>query len=62
MGFPEEHDSAVKDMNLTAAQCTEIQHATQTTVQRLVEGLIAAGKYDWQVRAGQGAQRSVGVM
>lgn len=48
VGFPEEHDGAVAAMNLSAADVADIEYATQATFQRLLDALVAAGKYNWQ--------------
>ena len=47
-GIPNEHPGLPPATNLTDAEIAEIRFATQTTGQRLVVALVAAGKYSWQ--------------
>jgi hypothetical protein len=52
-GLPAEHQNAPINMNLTAQEVTDIQYATQLTNQRLIDALVAAGKYNWQAFSAQ---------
>jgi len=48
MGIPVEHDNAPANMNLSASEVAEIQFATQSVSQRLIDQVIKLGKYNWQ--------------
>jgi len=52
-GLPAEHDEAIKNMNITPTEVTDIQFSTQTASQLLITSLIKAKKYLWQAFAAQ---------
>ncbi len=54
---PAEHPEAPANCNLTQQQVADLQYATQLTNARLIDALVAAGKYNWQA---WGAQDGVG--
>lgn len=52
-GLPAEHEHAPVNMNLSAQEVVDIQVATQLTQARLIDTLVAAGKYNWQAFGSQ---------
>lgn len=52
-GLPAEHTHAPANMNLSAQEVADIQVATQLTQARLIDALVAAGKYNWQAFGSQ---------
>ena len=57
-GLGEEHPQAQVAMNLSAPEVADIRNATQAAWQKMFDKLHAAGKYNWQVRAGKGRPRA----
>lgn len=56
-GVPAEHGEVQKNCNMTDQELATLQYNTQLTNARLIDQLIAAGKYNWQAF---GAQDGVG--
>mmetsp|Transcript_31425 Transcript_31425/g.82421 ORF Transcript_31425/g.82421 Transcript_31425/m.82421 type:complete len:456 (-) Transcript_31425:265-1632(-) len=51
-GLPEEHAQAIARTKLTPDQVASLKLATAQTHEKLVEALVAAGKYNWQAFGG----------
>lgn len=47
-GFPAEHSKGPANIKMNASDLAELQYATQAAHARLVDALVAAGKYNWQ--------------
>ena len=63
VGFPAEHEKGPANIKMNDTDLADLQFATLQTSARLIETLVAAGKYNWQVRvarvpaARRGSQR-----
>ena len=51
-GLGEEHDGAITNMKLSQQEVYDIRNATLKTWERMLDTLIPAGGYNWQVREG----------
>ena len=47
-GFPEEYEHGPQNINMSDADVAVIQYYTQLTNARLIDELVAFGKYNWQ--------------
>ena len=56
-GFPEEHDGGPANIDMPQAEVDQVKFYTGVASQRLIDQLIAKGKYGWQAF---GAQDGVG--